>query len=240
MRHLLILAISICYLNSNAQQVGINNPSPRATLHVTGSPTSTGTTDGIIPPQLTRAQLIAKTGYSTSHAGAVVYVTDLSGAVNAATREVQHIGLYSFDGTKWNPLQNKMLGFSATRNTAITAPALTYTTIVYPTEEFDTNNWYNTSTGVFQPTQPGYYYITASASVYDAQSYLRSICIFKNGSIFKTGSGGYTIGVAVAVSSLIYFNGTTDNIYISLYTTQNLSITPLSRETFFSAHFVGN
>ncbi len=240
MRHLLILVLSILHLNSFAQTVGINVTTPQATLDVVGSPASTGVQDGIIPPRLTRAQLIAKTGYGANQAGAVVYVTDLSGTVNTATREIQYIGLYTFDGSKWNALQNKILGFSAYRSASFSINAVTQTTLIYPLEEFDTNNWYNTTTGVFQPTQPGYYYVTASSSVYNGLSFLRYISILKNGIISKSGSNHYTTGVSVSVSGLIYLNGTTDYINVSLYGNQAFTVTPAQQETYFQAHFVGN
>ncbi|KYP16613.1 MAG: hypothetical protein A1D16_09370 [Flavihumibacter sp. CACIAM 22H1] len=231
---------SIIYVHSYAQNVGINTNSPQGTLDVNGTPANTGASDGIIPPRITRAQLIAKTGYGANHAGSVVYITDLSGTVNNITRHVQHIGLYVFDGTKWNPLQNKMLGFSAVRTTSFTIPAITFTTLVYPEKDYDTNNWYNTSTGVFQPTQPGYYNVNASATIYDTKEYLRIISIYKNGALFTSGSAHYSNGVCISVSSLVYFNGTTDYINITLYCNQALSVTPARRETFFQAYFVGN
>ena len=55
-------------------QVGINTPTPQATLQVEGKPTITTELDGIIPPRLTGNQLQAKT-YTTLQNGALVYVT---------------------------------------------------------------------------------------------------------------------------------------------------------------------
>lgn len=82
-------------------QVGINTTSPKATFEVNGQPTVATVPDGVIPPQLTREQLIAKTAYSTNQKGAMVYVTDTSGTTNTATTKVDKPGFYYFDGTAW-------------------------------------------------------------------------------------------------------------------------------------------
>lgn len=82
-------------------QVGINTTSPKATFEVNGQPAVPGVPDGVIPPQLTREQLIAKTAYSTNQKGAMVYVTDTTGTTNTATAKVDKAGYYYFDGLIW-------------------------------------------------------------------------------------------------------------------------------------------
>lgn len=87
-------------LNAYAQ-VGINTDKPAASLDVVGRPTDAAVPDGFIAPRLTRAQLIAKTSYSTNQAGAIVYVSDTSGTTNTATADITTVGYYYFNGTKW-------------------------------------------------------------------------------------------------------------------------------------------
>lgn len=112
--------------------------------------------------------------------------------------------------------------FSASRtggNKTITAS--TFTKVQLNTEEFDTNNCFDSTTNYrFTPTTAGYYQINGSINA-ESSTGTTSRClasIYKNGSEFKRGSdisiaaGGAFISV---VSSLIYFNGTTD--YVELY-----------------------
>lgn len=88
-------------VNAADNRVGIGNANPMATLDVAGNPTNTTSPDGVIVPRITRAQLIAKTAYGTNQTGAMIYITDLSGTVNAQTANVTTTGLYFFNGTVW-------------------------------------------------------------------------------------------------------------------------------------------
>lgn len=88
-------------VNAADNRVGIGNANPMATLDVAGNPTNTTSPDGVIVPRITRAQLIAKTVYGTNQTGAMIYITDLSGTVNAQTANVTATGLYFFNGTVW-------------------------------------------------------------------------------------------------------------------------------------------
>ncbi|PXV68141.1 hypothetical protein CLV62_102173 [Dysgonomonas alginatilytica] len=85
-------------------QVGINNSDPKASLHVTPQNTDGTTAEGIIAPNLTRAQLIEKDArYDRDQRGAIVYVSDLSGTITTKTALVTAIGYYFFDDTLWRP-----------------------------------------------------------------------------------------------------------------------------------------
>ncbi|SFU30332.1 hypothetical protein SAMN05216480_101560 [Pustulibacterium marinum] len=88
-------------------QVGINanGSNANATLEITAEANDAAVADGMIPPRLTRAQLINKTAYGNDQEGAFVYVTDLSGTNNAATTNVTNVGLYYFDGTVWQNIE---------------------------------------------------------------------------------------------------------------------------------------
>ena len=97
------------------------------------------------------------------------------------------------------------------------------------TKEFDTNSNFNTSTNRFTPTVAGYYQISggvAGVSAITTGEYL--ISIWKNGNEYKRGidmPNGASL-YSLQVSSLVYFNGSTD--YIELYCYNNAgSPTPL-------------
>lgn len=84
-----------------AQNVGINNDDPKATLDVVGKPTVETSLDGIIAPRMTGDQLKAKT-YGVEQKGAFVYVTSpVTGTPEGQTLNVIKEGQYFFDGEKW-------------------------------------------------------------------------------------------------------------------------------------------
>ncbi|NDW10277.1 hypothetical protein D0T56_11495 [Dysgonomonas sp. 520] len=85
-------------------QVGINTETPGATMHITPTKTDGTTAEGIIAPNLTRAQLIGKDAqYSTAQRGSIVYVTSLTGTTTTKTAKVTSVGYYYFDGSLWQP-----------------------------------------------------------------------------------------------------------------------------------------
>jgi hypothetical protein len=82
------------------------------------------------------------------------------------------------------------------------------------TEEFDTNN--NFASSRFTPTVAGYYQFNGTVYMSGGTGGVELIAaIYKNGSEAKRGNGITTTLNTVAVSSLIYCNGSTD--YIELY-----------------------
>lgn len=117
--------------------------------------------------------------------------------------------------------------FSAYQSSAQTALAgSTFTKIQYQTEEFDTNNNFDTSTSRFTPTVAGYYQISAAFAI-PLNARASIISIYKNGSEYKRGNvstsdvGGVNAGSIV--SALVYFNGSTD--YVEIYAYQNSGTT---------------
>jgi len=96
----------------------------------------------------------------------------------------------------------------------------TWTKVNFDTEVFDTNN--NFTSGRFTPTVAGYYQINGAIYVGTGGGAISARCqIYKNGSQYASGSWLYNGGNNVTtdstsvVSSLIYFNGSTD--YVELY-----------------------
>ena len=97
-----ISALTSFYLNAQNGRVGINTESPKATLHVLGSPSDASKLDGIIAPIITGDELAAKT-YGTEQTGAVIYVTTPSSNLSGQVINVSKIGYYFFNGSVWLP-----------------------------------------------------------------------------------------------------------------------------------------
>jgi len=122
------------------------------------------------------------------------------------------------DATGTMMVSGNMPAFSAYKSGSQSITSATFTKITFDTEEFDTNN--NFASNRFTPTVAGYYQISGAFSSEDSTGGItRLICtIYKNGSEFKRGNDlttGAGLGYMPIVTSLIYFNGTTD--YVELY-----------------------
>lgn len=105
--------------------------------------------------------------------------------------------------------------FSAYQSTSTgSISTSTFTKLLFNTELWDTNNNFASST--FTPTVAGYYQINAAYQV--APVVAGFITIYKNGTEYKRGawisSGTFQ---DLAVSGLVYCNGTTDYIDIYIY-----------------------
>lgn len=93
-----ILTIS----SSVFSQVGINTPSPNATLDVTGTPNNLNATDGMIAPRITGNKLKLKDPlYGANQTATLLYVTAAASPTTTKTANVTETGYYYFDGVKW-------------------------------------------------------------------------------------------------------------------------------------------
>lgn len=101
-----ISTLTSFYLNAQNGSVGINTESPKATLHVLGSPTDTSKLDGIIAPIITGDELAAKT-YGSDQTGAILYVTASATNKTGQVINVSKIGYYYFNGSEWIPLNSE-------------------------------------------------------------------------------------------------------------------------------------
>jgi len=106
----------------------------------------------------------------------------------------------------------------------------TLTKIIVDTEDFDTNNCYDTSNYRFTPNVAGYYQINGKLLIAGTTHTYGFVGIYKNGSRISEGS---YIAVSASesgpnVSDLIYLNGTTD--YVELY---GMAITTGGTATFY-------
>ena len=103
--------------------------------------------------------------------------------------------------------------FSASRNGAgnQTVSSATYTKVLFPTEAFDTNSNFASST--FTPTVEGYYQINAKVGFNSTGESL--IQLYKNGAVHRTGNDLVGTVYGLVLSALVYANGTTD--YFEVY-----------------------
>jgi len=114
------------------------------------------------------------------------------------------------------------------------------TKVTYTTEEFDTNNNYDTSTSTFTPTIAGYYQVTVATMIPNT-SIMVSSMIYKNGSKVADGpggtGGGFFYGQSIA-SKLVYMNGTTDYLEGYAITSSGVNTYNNTVGTYFQAYMV--
>lgn len=126
--------------------------------------------------------------------------------------------------------------FSAYQSTLQSISLNTWTKVKFQTEEFDTNsNFDNTTNYRFTPTVAGYYQVNGRVASATANS-IGTIAIYKNGAEFKDGSQSTQTGSNV--SSLVYFNGSTDYIEIYAYFTATSNTVPTAFSCYFQASMV--
>ena len=106
----------------------------------------------------------------------------------------------------------------------------TWTKITFSTEEFDTNNNFDSTTNYrFTPTVAGYYQINLVVTGIGGTGRALYASIYKNGSSFKVGSiygpsAGSIDDISIIASSVIYCNGSTD--YLEFYALVDTTGTP--------------
>ena len=107
----------------------------------------------------------------------------------------------------------------------------TWTKVALNTEEFDTNNNFDSTTNYrFTPTVAGYYqfngYIETSGATFVQTA------IYKNGSLFKT-TQQTTSAYGTTIAVVMFMNGSTD--YVELYGFMTLSSNILNTSNFSGA-----
>jgi len=125
-------------------------------------------------------------------------------------------------GLKWAaPASTSFPTFRVYRGTDQTISSNVFTKVQLNTESWDTNNNFDPTTNFrFTPTVAGYYQINALAYVYNNGgnngNYMLSI--YKNGSQYATWMALNDTGYQLALSALVYFDGSSD--YVELYARQ--------------------
>ena len=121
--------------------------------------------------------------------------------------------------TPSNDLYPKVPAFKASNTTDQAVSNAVWTKIAFQSEEFDTHNFFDSTTNYrFQPTITGYYHFNCllriEGSVSDSY-----IALYKNGSLNEyvvSGKQGTAIGTNFLKGScLVYLNGSTD--YVEFY-----------------------
>lgn len=95
------------------------------------------------------------------------------------------------------------------------------TTVVvrYANENFDTKNWFDTTTFKFQPTESGYYYLYNQVYGTDGtEAY-----IYKDGNIISYGSwAANTLAQVSVMSQLVFMNGSSNYIEFGGYASSTI------------------
>jgi len=150
----------------------------------------------------------------------VVISGNTSGAITLSAPDVSGTNTVTIPAATGTVMvSGNMPAFSAYKNSNQTGISSTVDTkVTFTVEEFDTNSCYDTSTSRFTPTVAGYYQVNAELDCYGLTG-LAIPKIYKNGSNFKTGAGSNATCTEqyVAISALVYLNGTTDYIEIYAY-----------------------
>ena len=151
----------------------------------------------------------------------VVISGDTSGAITLSAPAVSGTNTATLPAATGTVMvSGNMPAFSAYRSTTNQSISnATATKVQLNTEEFDTNSNFDSTTNYrFTPTVAGYYQINGAIGFNTTTMTLCIIWIYKNGSQYKRGNqiaatqSTDSVGV---VSSLVYFNGSTD--YVELY-----------------------
>ena len=141
------------------------------------------------------------------------------------------------DATGTAMVSGNMPAFSAYQSSAQALSTNTYTKVQLQSEEFDTNGCFDSTTNYrFTPTVAGYYQI--NGGTYVGGNAL--IGIYKNGSEYKRGAqiGSAGTMAQLIVSSIVYFNGSTDYVELWAYTGSANSLTASSVNTYFNGAMV--
>lgn len=153
-------------------QVGINNPSPKATLDVTAKNLNGSTAEGIIAPRMTGDQVkSADAMYGADQVGAMVYVTSAVGTPSAKTINITEPSYYYFDGTVWKKVISQSQSFfiptvvsSGTGNSDINmADASGFNKWSFSPNVNDGN--FSTTTNAYTVTKPGFYQMSLQGLV---------------------------------------------------------------------------
>lgn len=165
-------------------------------------------------------------------------ITTAQGDISTLQAAILSIGAYL----------DKFQSFQVTLTADILAVDLTpadYNLVTYDTVVWDDAGYYNTSTGKFQPTEPGRWSFTAAAlERHSATGDKGQIAFYKNGSVVAYGNyiePFLTTASWNDDSFVMDFNGTTDYLEIFLYVPSTvIKIDGTADSTYLTGFFVGN
>lgn len=226
-------------------QFGIGTPTPKTTLDVVGTPTDPSVMDGVIPPRLTGDQLQAKT-YTVAEAGTVVFITEKPTLPKGSVIEITRPGIYQFNGTLWkriitsddaaDAVLDDHVELTMTANISFSAGD---NLLAFDTDIQNVDNWYDKTTGKFQPQKAGLWLVSSAFFTYaGASGRLNHLFFKKNGTENLARSGGYK-SVVNKISEVIYFNGSTDYLEVYAYLSNAYTSSSSLENNFFTAGYVG-
>jgi hypothetical protein len=120
------------------------------------------------------------------------------------------------DATGTMMVSGNMPAFSAYNNASQSISNNTLTKVLFQVEDFDTNS--NFASSRFTPTIAGYYQINSGLNFPSSATGIAAVSIYKNGNEWQSGAQiplNATYGIRPVVSTVIYFNGSTD--YVEIY-----------------------
>lgn len=105
-----------------------------------------------------------------------------------------------------------------------TIASYTATVIAYEVKNIDTGNFFNTTTSIYTPSIPGYYFITLQITFAPFATGTNSLVvgyIYKNsasiGETFQYTTGGLGEYIGLTLSKVVFCNGSTDYLNSACY-----------------------
>jgi hypothetical protein len=172
----------------------------------------------------------------------VVISGDSSGSVSLTVPSVAGTNTATLPAATGTVMvSGNMPAFSAYQSTLQALSNATLTKIQFQTEEFDTNNNFDSTTNYrFTPTVAGYYQISSTVNIIGVAGNNYVATIYKNGSEFKRGNqsaNNTANNTGLVVSALIYLNGSTD--YVEIYGYQGSGISQNTANGIYYTFFQG-
>lgn len=133
--------------------------------------------------------------------------------------------------------------FSATN--VSTVPTTTSAKVLFETEQFDSDNAFDSATSTFRPPKAGYYQINIKINVSQTGNggSTLSLALVKNGSLYSGSNAliNYTAGFtqSLYLNQVVHMNGTTDYLEVT-YGTNNTSTSAIigAGTAVFSGHWI--
>lgn len=210
------------------------NNSPTLISPSISNPTFTSNTTGTGNIVLaTSPTITTPTITSPTITGAVV----LSGALTAASLNVSSGGTIAINSNQ--AVNGPACSVYLSTNQSITTATLTK--VALNATEYDTNSSFSLTNYRFQPLVSGYYQCDGGVNVTVTSGTSGSCSLYKNGSVYKQGTGitsTFTVA-SFAVSTIVFFNGSSDYVELWVTTTGTTpSVISGSNLTWFNASMV--